>query len=221
MTKILLFDVNETLLDLNPMKPHFERVFGAADVSKQWFATLLHSSLTVTLADDYHDFSALAGSALDALAEQQQVSLAAADRDAILDTMKNLPPHAEVPASLERLRSKGFRLFTLTNSPTQTLAAQMKNSGLREFFEDFFSVESVRKFKPAIEPYQFAAEKLSVKTAETTMIAAHDWDIAGALNAGCQTAYIARKGKTYNSLYRKPHISGDDLSAIADQLIGE
>ena len=51
------------------------------------------------------------------------------------------------------------------------------------------------------------------------MIAAHDWDIAGAINADCQTAYIAREGKVYNALYKKPDISGKHLNEVAEKII--
>lgn len=221
MPKILIFDVNETLLDLSPLKPHFKRIFDDEDAMKQWFLTLLHSSLTVTLADDYKDFSSLAAAALDVVSEQRKVSLKGEDREKILETIKKLPPHAEVAESLERLRSNGFRLFTLTNSPPETLKAQMENSGLLDYFEDIFSVDDTRKFKPAIETYQFAAKKLDIKTNKMRMIAAHDWDIVGAINAGCKTAYIARKGKVYNALYKNSDISGKDLSEVADQILNQ
>lgn len=221
MNKILIFDVNETLLDLSPLKPHFQRTFGDANVMKHWFLTMLHSSLTVTLADDYKDFGKLAGAALDIVSKIRKVSLKDEDRSEILETIKKLPPHKEVPESLEKLRSNGFRLFTLTNSPPETLRAQMKNSGLIDYFEDIFSVDETRKFKPAVETYQFAAKKLGVETNELQMIAAHDWDIAGAINAGCKTAYIAREGKFYNELYKKPDISGKDLSEVADKILNQ
>lgn len=219
MNKILVFDVNETLLDLSPLSPHFKRVFGDDAAMKQWFLMLLHSSLTVTLSNNYSDFSTLAGAALDSISEQKKISLKDKDRSAILDTIKNLPPHKEVPESLDRLRSNGFRLFTLTNSPPKTLQAQMKNSDLIEYFEDIFSVDETKKFKPAVETYESVAAKLGTKTNQIMMIAAHDWDIAGAVNAGCQTAYIAREGKTYNKTYKKPDISGEDLKEIADRLL--
>lgn len=219
MSEILVFDVNETLLDLSPLKPHFERVFGDENVMKYWFLTLLHSSLTVTLTKNYKDFGTLAGAAFDVVAEIRKVSPDENEREKILETIKKLPPHKEVAESLERLRSDGFRLFTLTNSPPETLRAQMENSGLIEYFEDIFSVDETRKFKPAVETYQFVANKLGIETKEMRMIAAHDWDIAGAINAGCQTAYIAREGKVYNELYKKPDISGKDLREVADKIL--
>ncbi len=219
MPKILIFDVNETLLDLSPLRPHFERSFGDANVMGHWFLTLLHSSLTVTLTENYKDFGALAGSALDVVAKLRKVSLTGEDRRTILETIKKLPPHPEVPESLERLRNSGFRLFTLTNSPRKTLDSQMEFAGLGKYFEALFSVDETKRFKPAVETYRSVADKLGVKTSEMRMIAAHDWDIAGAINAGCQTAYIARTGKVYNELYKKADITGKDLSEVAEKLL--
>ena len=95
----------------------------------------------------------------------------------------------------------------------------MEFSGLKDYFESVFSIDDTRKFKPARETYLAVAEKLGVKTSEMRMIAAHDWDIAGAINAGCQTAYIARAGKVYNALYKKPDISGIDLIEVADKIL--
>ena len=186
---------------------------------KHWFLTMLHSSLTVTLTGDYKDFGKLAGAALDVVAELRKVSLDDKDREKILETIKKLPPHKEVPESLKRLRSNGYRLFTLTNSPPETLKAQMEFSGLKDYFEAVFSIDDTRKFKPAKETYLAVAEKLGVKTNEMRMIAAHDWDIAGAINAGCQTAYIAREGKVYNPLYQKPDITGKNLIEVSDKIL--
>lgn len=221
MAKILLFDVNETLLDLDPLRPHFERIFGDPQAMSEWFLTLLHSSLTATLAGAYEDFARLAGSALDVVAEKRGVRLEENDRRRLLGTIKRLPPHREVPESLGRLRDAGCRLFTLTNSPPDTLRAQMENSGLKEYFEETFSVDAVRKFKPAPETYRWAADEIGAEIGELLLIAAHDWDIAGAANAGCRTAYVARPGKVYNPLYRPADLTGADLREVADRIIGE
>lgn len=221
MSKILLFDVNETLLDLSPLRPHFERIFNDRQAMGEWFLTLLHSSLTATLAAAYEDFARLAGSALDVVAEKREVRLGEQDRRRILETIGQLPPHKEVPESLGRLRAAGFRLFTLTNSPPATLQKQMENSGLKEYFEETFSVDAVRKFKPAPETYRWAADEIGAETSELLLIAAHDWDIAGAANAGCRTAYVARPGKVYNPLYRPADLTGSDLREIARRIIEE
>lgn len=219
MSRVILFDVNETLLDLSPLQPHFCRVFGDAAIMRQWFALLLHSSLVTTLTSAYSDFGVLAGAALDILAAQKKISVTDSDRTEILTTMQHLPPHPEVPDSLERLRAAELRLATLTNSPQHILVAQMSNSGLAAYFEQLISVDAVRRFKPAYETYLMAAAKLGVDVTQLRLVAAHDWDVFGALRAGCAGAYIARWGKPYHPLYEKPDVMGGDLREVTDKIL--
>lgn len=116
MARVLVFDVNETLLDLAALRDPFARAFGDAAPLGEWFARLLHASLAATLTDSYEDFASIGRRALEAAAARRGVDLPDADRDAILGTMRRLPAHPDVPDALERLRSAGFPLATLTNS---------------------------------------------------------------------------------------------------------
>ena len=219
MSQVILFDVNETLLDLRSLQDCFVRVFGKAGVMQQWFALLLHSSLVVTLTSAYSDFGTLAGAAMDVLASQNSVSLADGDRKDIRIAMERLPPHPDVADNLQRLRAAGLRLATLTNSPQQILDAQMSNSELGEYFEKLISVDQVRRFKPAPETYLMAAERLGVDIQQVRLVAAHDWDVFGALRAGCLAAYIARAGRPYHPLYEQPDVMGADLTQVTDQIL--
>ena len=219
MARVIVFDVNETLLDLKDLRPHFERLFGDEAVMQQWFALLLHSSLVSTLGDDYHDFASLAGAAFQVLAAQHEVPLGEGDLAAIVGGMKQLPPHPDVRDSLERLRSAGFRLATLTNSSKGMVSAQMNNADLSEFFEAQLSVDEVRRFKPAPEVYQMAASKLGVPIEQVRLVAAHDWDVFGALRAGCTGAFVARGGRSYHPLYQAPDIAGPDMHVVTDQIL--
>ena len=219
MDRVIVFDVNETLLDLKDLRPHFERLFGDQAVIQQWFALLLHSSLVSTLGDDYHDFGSLAGAAFQMLAARHQVSLEEGDLAAIVGGMKQLPPHPDVKDSLDRLRSAGFRLATLTNSSRSMVRAQMDNANLSEYFEVQLSVDEVRRFKPAPEVYRMAASRLGVPNEQVRLVAAHDWDVFGALRAGCAGAFVARGGRTYHPLYQAPDISAPDMNVVTDQIL--
>ena len=219
MKKLIVFDVNETLLDLTALDPHFERIFGSASVRPSWFATVLRNSLVATVTGQYTDFGKIAGASLDMTALQNGVSLSDEDRNSILGTIRSLPAHPDVVPGLEKLKSAGFRLFTLTNSPPLVVEAQLKNSNLTDYFEEQFSVDSVKAFKPAAEVYQMSAKKLGIPAEQIRLVAAHDWDVVGALNAGCAAAFIARNGKVLNPLFPKPDIVGLDLVDVAEKII--
>jgi 2-haloacid dehalogenase len=219
VARICVFDVNETLLDLGALDPHFGRIFGDAGVRRAWFGQLLQSALVATVTDAYSDFGAIGGAALEMMAERQGVSLSDEDKLQILGGMRELPPHPEVAGSLSRLRDAGLRLATLTNSTQQVAEAQMENSGLRGYFEQLLSADTVRRLKPAPEPYRMAAQTLGVDVGEIRLVAAHAWDVAGALRAGCAAAFVARPGMVLDPLVERPDVVGADLREVADRIL--
>ena len=160
MPRIIVFDVNETLLDVDALKPHFARAFGDELVLREWFSTVLLYSEVASLAGPYSDFGAIGGAALDMVAASRGVSLSAEDRTRILTGMRSLPAHPDVADGLRRLKQAGFRTVTLTNSAAAVVEQQLSNAGLRDSFERSFSVDTVRRFKPAPEPYRYVAKEL-------------------------------------------------------------
>ena len=217
--RILVFDVNETMLDINALEPHFARAFGDGQVLREWFSTVLQYSNVATLAGPYSDFGAIAGAALDMVAAARRASLTPGDRDLILSGTRSLPPHPDVRPALDELRKAGFRLVTLTNSAPIAVAQQLKNAGLTDVFERSFSVDTVKRFKPAPEPYRYVAQELGVSIGDLRMVAAHAWDIVGAIQAGCLGAFIARPGKVLYPLGPKPDIVAPDFQAAAKQIL--
>ncbi len=219
MARICVFDVNETLLDLGALDPHFERIFGDAGVRRAWFGQLLQSALVATVTDAYSDFGKIGAAALEMTAERQGVTLSDEDKRQILGGMRGLPPHPEVAESLSRLRDAGLRLATLTNSTQQVAEAQMENSGLRGYFEHLLSADAVRRLKPAPAPYRMAAEILGVDVGEIRLVAAHAWDVAGAIRAGCAAGFVARPGMVLDPLVQRPDVVGADLREVADRFL--
>jgi 2-haloacid dehalogenase len=219
MARVCVFDVNETLLDLGALDPHFERAFGDAGVRRLWFLQVLQSALVATVTGAYSDFGTIGGAALEMVAEREGVELSEEDRQRILGGMRELPPHPEVAESLDRLRDAGLRLATLTNSTQQVAEAQMESSGLRGYFEQVLSADTVRRLKPAPEPYRMAAESLGVEVGGVRLIAAHAWDVAGALRAGCAAAFVARPGMVLDPLVERPDVVGADLREVADRIL--
>jgi 2-haloacid dehalogenase len=215
----LVFDVNETLLDLQPLAAHFQRVFGDRTVIHEWFSQVILYAEGVTLADSYRTFGDVATAALQMLAEAHGVTLSEQEARHIAGGIRTLPPHPEVAESLGRLKSAGFRLVTLTNSPMAVVEEQMANAQLQPFLERNFSVDTVRKFKPAPEPYWMVARELGTQPNGLRTIAAHAWDIGGALQAGCAAAFVARPGKALFPLFPQPDIVGKDLREVSDAIL--
>jgi 2-haloacid dehalogenase len=217
--RVIVFDVNETLLDLHGLDPFFARTFGDASIRQEWFGQLLQSALVSIVTDNYADFGKIGMAALEMIAVRKNVSLTPDDREALGQAMRQLPPHPEVREALMQLRNAGFRLATLTNSTATVAEAQIVNAGLNDLFEQLLSADTVRRLKPAAEPYRWAAQQLGVETGDIRLVAAHAWDIAGAIRAGCATAFVSRPGKMLDPLAPSPDIVGANLTEVANLIL--
>jgi 2-haloacid dehalogenase len=192
---VLVFDVNETLLDITALEPFFARVFGDPRVLREWFGQLVTYSMTVTLAGVYTDFFSLGQAVLKMLADIHGVQLTEDDVHALRADFAAMPAHGDVAEGLGMLRDMGFSLVTLTNSPTsQSGTTPLQRAGLGDFFEHELSVDPARLFKPAPELYRGVARQLGVPPSACMMVAAHVWDTIGAQAAGFDGALILRAG---------------------------
>jgi 2-haloacid dehalogenase len=217
--RILVFDVNETLLDMGALDPHFQRVFGDASVRVEWFQTMLQSAFLTTITGPYKPFGEHFRAALAITALRRDLRVSPEDERAILAGVRALPAHPDVRPALERLRSEGYRLAALTNSTIEVEEAQLRSAGLDDLFEKALSADTGKRLKPAPESYGNAARELGVATGAIRMVAAHVWDVQGALRAGCAAAFVERPGAVWNPLLDRPDISGPDLGEIAEQVI--
>ena len=113
---LLVFDVNETLLDLETMEATFERIFGDRRAMRFWFANFIMYSAALTVAGCYVPFTDIGAAVMKMMADTQGIRIDGADREELKEKFSTMPPHREVPAALRKLRDAGFRLFTLTDN---------------------------------------------------------------------------------------------------------
>ncbi len=215
---MVVFDVNETLLDLGALRPVFAEAFGSTEPMGEWFARMLHGSLVANHVGEYRSFAMIGVEALLMVASKRGVDLSGEDAADIVSGMRRLPPHSDVVEGLTILRDAGLRMITLTNGSTDAVVDQIVNAGLSEFFDLTLSVDEVRRFKPAPEVYLMAAARVGVEIDQMMMVAAHDWDIVGARSVGCPGAYIARPGAIWSLANHLPEIVGATLVEVAKQL---
>ncbi len=194
--KVILFDVNETLLDLTPVKESVGKALGGRpELVPLWFTTLLHYSLATTVADKYFDFAEIGAACLRMVAKSHGIELSENTTTNAITPMRTLAPHPDVVPAMERLRDANYRLLALTNSSKATMEEQMTFAGLTKLFDGLLSVENVGKYKPHAEVYLWAAGQVETEVSECLLVAAHGWDVAGAAWVGMKTAFVARPGQ--------------------------
>ncbi|GAK96766.1 cryptic haloacid dehalogenase 1 [Nonlabens tegetincola] len=219
--KVLFFDVNETLLDLTQMKTQVGKALnGRDDLLSLWFTTMLQYSLVTTASGQYEHFGYIGAAALQMVAKNNGIDITESKaREVIVEALRGLPAHPDVKNALADLKNDGYKLVSFTNSSNAGVKKQFESAGLTDFFDERLSVEDIGKFKPFRETYEWGARKMGIRPNEAMLIAAHGWDVAGALWAGWRAAFISRPGKQIFPLAPKTEINETDLQKVADILV--
>jgi 2-haloacid dehalogenase len=218
---LIVFDVNETLLDLQTMEPIFERIFGERQAMRLWFANLILYSAALTVASTYVPFTEIGGAVMKMLADTRGIKIGDADKKELTEKFSTMPPHPEVPGALRKLRDAGFRLFTLTDNLLEVQTRQLTHGGIVDLFERRFSADEVKHHKPSREAYGLVERELGAAPEQFCLIACHTWDTLGAVAAGWQAALIKRVGNDLLGVGPQPQMVGNNLNDVADQLIAQ
>jgi 2-haloacid dehalogenase len=216
---LIVFDVNETLLDLRTMEPIFECIFGEKDAMRLWFADLILYSAALTVAGVYVPFTDIGAAVMKMMGDTRGLAVSDADKKELTEKFSTMPPYPEVPAALAKLRKAGFRLFCLTDNLLEVQTRQLTHGRIVDLFERRFSADGVKHHKPSREAYGYVEKELGTKPSEMCLIACHTWDTLGAIAAGWDAALIKRVGNDVLGVGPQPSIVGNDLNDVADQLI--
>jgi 2-haloacid dehalogenase len=215
--QLLAFDVNETLLDMAPLKARIEGVIGAP--AGEWLTRTLHGTLVANEIGVYRPLDWIGVEALIALAHNRGLSISEETAIDVVSTMALLPVKPGVYNALEKLFDSGFTLIALTNGSTRTANAQIEHAGLHVFIQRVISVEEVGLFKPAAEVYVHAAQTMRTPIKSMMMVAAHDWDCAGALRAGARAALVQGPGAGWRLPLPPPEVMSGDIATLAQILV--
>ncbi len=220
MARLAVFDMNETTLDLAPVRSEINRQLGHSGAAGMWFARLLGLSMAITATGHYKSFTQLARAAMGSVADSVAGFDSISDEDwqLVVDAILTLPPHPDVADGLDRLIADGWRLFALTNSTQAAVEAQLTSGGITDRFEAIVSVEAVQTFKPSPAPYHHIADVADVEPSDMWMVAAHDWDLAGAKAVGMKTAFVSRPGARFLDVFPPADVTATDFADLATQL---
>jgi len=218
--RVAVFDMNETTLDLAPVRELVDRHVPLGGGFTVWFQRLLQLSMaTTTTGAGFIDFGTLARQAFDAVAASNGDAPADGAFAEIAAAIGSIAPYPEVPPALAELRDAGWMTIALTNSGQAMVEGQCAKAGLTDAFDHIISVESVQTYKPSRAPYEHAATVAGVDASAMWMVACHDWDLAGARAAGYNTAFVARPAMTYADTWPPADVHVADFTALVHALI--
>jgi 2-haloacid dehalogenase len=167
-------------------------------------------------------FTDIGSAVMKMLADTRGIRIGDADKKELVEKFSTMPPHPEVPGALRKLRTAGFRLFTMTDNLLEVQTRQLEHGGIVDFFERRFSADGgVKHHKPSRQAYAYVERELGVDPSQLCLIACHTWDTLGAVAAGWTAALIERTGSDVLGVGPQPQIVGADLDDVADQLIAQ
>jgi 2-haloacid dehalogenase len=216
--KLVILDVYGTILDMADVKKKVNKILDSKRGYTIWTEILLHYSL-VDNHTTFHPFAEIARSAMGMAAEAFDVSYTDESMDKVLELMEHLPLKENAQDGLSLFQDYNYKLAALTNFSSALVSGRMERTGLVSYFDKIISAEEVKKYKPAIESYQYAAKKGGHEAHEVLVVSTHGWDVAGASKAGMKTAFIETGGEYLYPLAPKPDYIAKDLASLAKQVV--
>ncbi|WP_188192689.1 haloacid dehalogenase type II [Nonomuraea sp. SYSU D8015] len=205
----VIFDVNETLTDMEPLRARFEDVGLPGHLMDTWFASVLRDGFAITAAGGYAEFAGIADDVL------RGMGLDDKGVGHVLSGFTGLRVHPDVPEGMRMLRESGIHLFTMTNGAAAMTEGILRREGLLDLVEARLDVSGPRVWKPGRAAYDYAVGRAGVSPGQAALVAVHPWDIDGAQRAGLVGAYLNRRGTPYPGVMSAPNVSAPDLRALA------
>lgn len=216
--KLILLDVYETLLDMSLVEKKVNQLLNNKKGYTIWFDLFMQYCFVDNCIEQFNNFSSIASATMQMAAQTMAADVQEDDIQGVLELLKHLPVHEGVQAGLSGLIDQGFEIAALTNSSERTVTERMVNTGLISYFKKVMSAEHVGKYKPDLKVYNWAVKEMETSPHETLLVSAHGWDIAGAANAGMQTAYLKQSKQMLYPLSPQPGYSCTGLTDLAFQL---
>lgn len=216
-TPAVAFDVIGTLFSLDTLRPLLERVGAPPHVLELWFAETLRDFFALSHSGSYAPLADVLAAALPRALGTLGVSANADQRKAIMEGLQRLEPAPGAEDGCRLFADNGWTLLALTNGSREVTENLLRRSGLERFFAEVISCDSLRVSKPNVQVYAAARDRCR---GELWMIAAHAWDVAGALRAGLRGAWISSKERMYLEVYPTPDVRAGDIAEAAGVIVG-
>jgi 2-haloacid dehalogenase len=212
--EVVAFDVNETLVDLAPVRATLVEAGQPESLLGTVFARTLLTGFAAATTGTWCRFRDAFDAAL-----AQECDLDPHDRAQVAEAFGELAPYPDVEPALRQLAQAGVRVVTLTHGSPGVAEAALARGGVTPLVERSLSSEAIRAWKPSREVYLWAAGTCDVDPGRMALVAAHGWDVLGAQRAGLTGAWFPRSERSYPAVYEPPHVSATDLGAAVDALL--
>ena len=212
--KAIIFDAYGTLFDVNSAAEKCKDKIGEKweRFANFWRTTQLEYTWLRSLMERHKDFWQVTEDSLDKSIKVFDIDPSM--RNELLNLYKILSPYKEVPETLKILKEKNFKLAILSNGTPSLLNELVKSNNLEDLFDDLFSIEEVRIYKPDSKVYDLPIKKYEIKKNEVAFLSANTWDVSGGGNYGYQSIWVNRNNNIFDNLDFRPKYQITDLNKL-------
>ena len=216
--KAIIFDAYGTLFDVNSAAEKCKDKIGDKwePFANFWRTTQLEYTWLRSLMGRHKDFWQVTEDSLDK--SMKAFNIDSSMKNELLNLYKILSPYKEVSETLKALKEKKFKLAILSNGTPSLLNELVKSNNLNDLFDDIFSIEEVRVYKPASKVYDIPVKKYKIKKDEIAFLSANTWDVSGGGNYGYQAIWVNRNNNIFDNLDFKPKLEIKNLSGLLSKL---
>jgi len=214
--KAIIFDAYGTLFDVNSAAEKCKEKLGDKweGFANYWRTTQLEYTWLRSLMRRHKDFWQITEDSLDKSMNFYNIDNSM--RSELLNLYKVLSPFKEVRDALIRLKQSNYKLAILSNGTPDLLNELVVSNGLKDIFDDIFSVEEVGIFKPDSKVYDLPINKYNIEKNEVLFLSANTWDVSGAGNYGYNTVWVNRNNNIFDKLDFEPNKQISNLSELLD-----
>ena len=214
--KAIIFDAYGTLFDVNSAAEKCKDKIGDKweGFANYWRTTQLEYTWLRSLMNRHKDFWQVTEDSLDK--SMKAFKIDPSMRNELLDLYKILSTFPEVKEVLQNLKKKDYKLAILSNGTPTLLNELVTSNNLDNIFDDIFSIEEVRIYKPDPKVYNLPIKKYLIKKDEVAFLSANTWDVSGGGNYGYSSIWVNRNNNIFDNLDYKPKNEVKNLKQLLD-----
>lgn len=221
MPRIIFFDVVETVFSLTPLQEKLAELNLPVGTDRLFFAQLLRDAFALSASGVFRTFPEIAKATLTVLLNSLGREARESTLKEILGVFSQLPAHPDVKPALEKIKRSDSQAVLLTNGSRANTEKLARDAGIEPLVDDIVSVEDFKIWKPQAELYRLAVKKHACAPDEALLIAAHAWDVHGAMQAGLRGIWVKRQELTYHPLMANPSGQATSLTEAVDLALSE
>ena len=217
-TKAVVFDAYGTLFDVNSAAKRCKDKIGTKweTFANFWRTTQLEYTWLRSLMKRHKNFWDITEDSLDK--SMKVFNINKNMKNELLNLYKILSPYPEVKKVLEDLKKKNFKLAILSNGTLDLLNELVESNKLNNLFDDLFSIEEVKIYKPDPKVYEIPIKKYKIKSDEITFLSANTWDVSGGGNFGYNSIWVNRHNSVFDILDFQPKNEISNLTQLLDKV---